>query len=885
MALQPGTQLGPYELLDLIGAGGMGEVYRARDPRLNRTVAVKVLPALFSADPHQRARLEREARMVAQLSHPNICTLHDIGAEDGTIYLVMEHLAGETLAHRLDRGPIPLPLLLDIGAQIAEGLAAAHRHGIVHRDLKPANVMLTPTGVKLLDFGLAKNRESVVVVAASSGAQTQLLPPTDRGTIVGTLPYMAPEQVQGADVDARTDLWAFGAMLYEMITGTRAFDSPSAAGLVGAILEREPPPMAAANPGTPPALVRLVTRCLRKSPDDRWESARDVADELRWIGTLPAAAPEPRSAATRWPALAMLVLAGVGFGAAITMLAGRPQQRAEPRGPVVRSVIELPADVPIAASSGPSNVGRPAIALSPDGTMLAYVGQHDREAQLYLRRLAEPDAVAIAGTGGAYNPFFSPDGQWIGFFAAGRLQKVSARGSDPVVISEVRNPLGAAWLDDGSILIADQEATVLTRVRSDGTGAAIEGWHGGSAGGAAWPQALPGGQHALARDRDGSALLVSLRTGEARVLVPNATGAMYAASGHLVFARAGVLMAAPFDLAALQLTATAVPLVPDVRIEPSSQAAQFAVSASGTLAYVRGGAGLARLAWVDRTGAIEPVAATPRAFGTFALSPDGRRLAAQVNGPGSDIWVLDFARAAFMRLTTDGVSRSPVWTPDGTRVTYYAARPTAPGMYWQPWDGSAPPERLLDAGTSGAWSPDGRSFMYSTSGSAGSVDLWVLRVSGRARTKEPFIATAFTEWGGAWSPDGQWVAYTSDESGRYEVYIRGAAGKGAKWQVSTDGGEEPRWSADGRELFFRNGRQWLASPVTSDGTAFVAGPPALMFEGPYINPPGPSYDVAGGGRRFLVLVPAEDEPSARQVHLVQQWFQELTTKAPAPGTR
>ena len=891
MALQCGTQLGPYELLGLIGAGGMGEVYRARDPRLDRTVALKVLPSVASSDPDRRARLEREARMVAQLSHPNICTLHDIGSDGGTIYLVMEHLTGETLADRLAHGPLPISLLLDIGAQIAEGLAAAHKHGIVHRDLKPANVMLTRTGVKLLDFGLAKLRPDVAVatVAVASTAQARVVPSTATGTIVGTLPYMAPEQVQGEEADARTDLWAFGAMLYEMITGTRAFNAVSAVGLVGAILEREPPPIGSTHPEVPPALVWLVTRCLRKGRDDRWESAHDLADELRWIASSAEAGPRPLPRArVRWTMAALIALAGASIGGsmALLLLGRSPSQvTPAPRDAIVRSVIELPADVPIAAANGPSSVGRPAIALSPDGTMLAYVGQHGHEGQLYLRRLAEAEAAPVSGTAGAYSPFFSPDSEWIGFFAAGRLRKVSARGGDPVVICEVRNPLGGAWMADGNILIADQEATVLTRVRSDSTGAPVDGWHGSVPGGAAWPQVLPGAQHALARDRDGNALIVSLRSGEARVLVPDATGATYTASGHLVFARAGSLMAAPFDRTTLQLTGPAVPLVPEVRTEPSSQAAQFAVSASGTLAYVRGGAGLARLTWVDRAGGIETVAGTPRAFGTFALSPDGRRLAVQINGPGADIWILEFARGAFMRLTTDGASRGPAWTADGARVTYYSARPERPGLYWQPWDGRTPPERLVDAGSGGAWSPDGHTFVHAMAGEGGNMDLWLLRVDGASRTTVPFLQTPFTEWGGAWSPDGRWIAYTSDESGRYEVYVRSANAQGPKWQVSTEGGEEPRWSASGRELVFRNGQQWLAAAVTTDRGAFAAGQAGVLFDGPYINPPGPSYDVADAGRRFLVLAPAEEEPGARQVHLVQHWFDEVTLKAAMPARR
>jgi hypothetical protein len=653
---------------------------------------------------------------------------------------------------------------------------------------------------------------------------------------------------------------------------------------VGAILEGEPRPITLLQPRTPPGLTRVIARCLRKDPDDRWESAHDVAGELRWIASSTvhdvAAANGPRS----WPR-ALLIAAGLVLSAAtLAFVLPLRQSRGHVEGATVRSTIELPDTALLATASGPSSVGRPALALAPDGAVLVYVGQHGTESRLYVRRLSDAEPAALAGTEGAYSPFFSSDGMWIGFFAAGRLKKVSTHGGDPVVLSEVRNPLGATWLSDGDVVIGDQEGTVLTRVRSDGSTDAAARWHGVVPGGAAWPQALPGDHDVLARDRDGNTVAVSLRTGEARVLVADATGAAYAPSGHLVFARDGALMAAPFDAATLQVTAAAVPVVSDVRTEASSEAAQVAVSAAGTLAFVKGGRALAQLTWVDRTARSEPVSVPPRAFGTFALSPDGRRVAAQVNGPGSDIWVIELARNAFMRLTTNGVSRAPLWTPDGTRVVYRVARPDAPGMYWQAWDGSAPAERLFDIGSGGAWSPDGRAFVYARPSPGGSLGLWLFRFGEADRgSTAPFLETAFTEWGPAWSPDGRWIAYTSDESGRYEVYVRSARSVGGKWQISTEGGEEPRWASG--ELIFRCGQQWLAAQVTSVGDRFVAGRPVTLFSGPFINPPGPSYDVTGDGRRLMVLAPVGDASGVRRVELVQGWFDELAVKAPIPRGR
>jgi serine/threonine-protein kinase len=889
MFLTPGVRLGAFEILSPLGAGGMGEVYKARDTRLDRTVAIKVLPQHLASDPDLCGRFEREARAIAALEHPHICVIHDLGQQDDLHFLVMELLEGQTIAERLKKGPLPIDQVLTCAIQTAEALDKAHRQGIVHRDLKPSNIMLTKSGVKLLDFGLAKLRPAVAGAGTERTALTQTTPITRQGAVLGTFQYMAPEQLEGHEADKRTDIFAFGAVVYEMATGRRAFEGNSQAAVTAAILDRDPPPVADFQPLAPPALERVVRRCLAKDPDERWQDVGDVAVELRWIGEPPTGALQRPAPARRSRAgSAVIALGGLIVGAVAAGLVTwgvMRSQLSEGEVAIQSVVVPLPPEAPLGLTHVvPLGIGRPSMALSPAGTHLVYVGERGGTSQLYLRMMAQAEVKAISGTEGGFNPFFSPDGRWIGFFAENKLKKTSLLGGDPVTLCDARNPYGASWAPDDTIVFADSEGWSLLRVSADGgTPRLVSRSKAGTVSARfLWPDVLPGGDHVLVRNGRGATVLVAVKTGEARVLLEDATGARYVPTGHLVFARAGSLHAAPFDLARLELTGPAVPLVQGVRTEASLGAAQFTFSANGTLAYVPGGPILAKLVWVDRKGSAESIPMPPRIYGAFKLSPDGRRIAMQVNGPDPDIWVYEFARGTFVRLTFDGNSTIPMWTPDGRRITFASTKPGASGLYWQAFDGSSEAEQILatDQGSVPvSWSPDGRVLAFYVRSEI-STDISLLHRDNGRKVVAPFVSTRFAEWGPVFSPDGRWIAYTSDESGAYEVYIRPYPSPGGKWQISVDGGEEPRWSSDGRELFYRNGQRWMVAAVTATTDEFAAAAPRVLFEGPYINPPGPSYDVTPDGGRLLVIKPSEEQTGPTQLQLVINWFEDLKRRLP-----
>jgi eukaryotic-like serine/threonine-protein kinase len=592
MAILSGKRLGPYEILSAIGAGGMGEVYRARDTRLERTVAVKILPDHLSDRAELRERFEREARTVASLNHPHICTLHDIGHQDGTDFLVMEYLEGETLAERLKKGPLPLDQVLQYAIEISDALDKAHRKGITHRDLKPGNIMLTKSGAKLLDFGLAKLRQET----APANIALSKLPTEDgvtaQGTILGTLQYMAPEQLEGKQADARTDIFAFGVVVYEMATGKKAFEGKSSASVLAKILESDPPPMTLLQPMTPPALDRVVKKCLVKEPEERWQSAKDLTDELKWIAdesasrNLLSAAPVARARSPwRWAVFSTVACVVV---AAIALYVWLPRQTPPPQRPVSRFAISLPAGQRLAA------LDEPAIALSPDGTRLAYIAAQGKGLpQLYIRAMESPEAKLIPGTEGAVNPFFSPDGQWVGFFAGNKLKKVSVSGGAAVTLGDALSAQGASWSSQGMIAFGSERAAVLQQVKdAGGTAQALTHLEKGETD-HDWPEFLPGDKTVLfaasGDDRaNGQVAIQSLATGARRNLIQGATHAHYASSGQLVYAQRGNLMAVPFDLQRLALTGAAVPVVEGVLQSTTSGAAQYSFSATGSLVYVTG---------------------------------------------------------------------------------------------------------------------------------------------------------------------------------------------------------------------------------------------------------------------------------------------------------
>ena len=839
MPLAPGTRLGPYEVLAPLGAGGMGEVYKALDTRLDRTVAVKVLPAEISGDPDRRARFEREARTIASLNHPHICTLHDVGEHGDATYLVMEHLAGETLAERLQKGRLPPDQALTVATEIADALKAAHRQGITHRDLKPGNVMLTKAGAKLLDFGLAKlaGHGAEPAVAQLASAATRAAPLTAEGTIVGTLQYMAPEQVEGKPADARTDLWALGTILYEMLTGKQAFEATSAASLVAAILKHEPPPVASLQPLTPPALDRLARRCLAKSPDDRPDTAHDVAEELRWLresgGQAGPKAVVPRRGAWRragW--VAALALACILSGAASLWLF---QPRAAARLAVHALVDVRPADElnggglaanpawPWIPNPGGANTS---LTWTPDGQQLIFVGQRAGVRRLYARRLDADEARPLLGTEGAQVPAVSPDGQWVVFWADEVLKRAPLREGlagdvvrDPGLRwnqgSERFPPFGAVFDDQGALFVGGGPWGI-GRVPPQGDPAWVTKRREGDARqGLPWP--LPGGRTVLytvvrpllALEED--VVAETLATGARKLLLKNAGDARYVPTGHLVFLREASLFAVPFDAERLEVLGKEVPLLDGVAraltaSSPYNQtgAAQYAFSPTGTLAWVLGGIvpfpGRAIVA-VDRQGRVSALKAPEKFYAPgLALSPDGRSVAATVvTHSDAGLWNLNLESGALDSIASQGLADGPKWTPDGRRVAFLWARGSAEALAWRRADRSTPAEEVPLVDEQGkpiqgflrpsSWHPNGRE-LASVVGAPG--DIAVVSVTEERATLRFLARTPHAERSPEFSPDGRWLAYSSDEDGRNEN-LRAAI----PWPRRRNEGLDRRWELSG----------------------------------------------------------------------------------------
>jgi serine/threonine protein kinase/Tol biopolymer transport system component len=889
--ISPNTTLAHYSIICKIGAGGMGEVYRARDTRLDREVAIKILPRIYATDTDRLKRFEQEARATSALNHPNILTVYDIGTHEGSPYIVAELLSGEELRDHLNNGEMPRRNAVDYALQIANGLAAAHEKGITHRDLKPENVFVTADGrVKILDFGLAKLRPQRNDVISSEIATAKQI--TDPGTVMGTVGYMSPEQIRGQDADHRSDIFSFGAILYEMLSGQRAFRRETMAETMTAILKEEPSELSETSTKINPALEKIVRRCLEKKPERRFQSASDLGFAIEAWSTSSSTRPPtqvdtpvlPRanrgiSLITAGAVLALLVIVAAVF------LISRSWSRSS-GGTAVRRVA-IPLTTPLALGKYcPLGIGRTAIALSPDGSLLVYAGEQNGKSQLFARPLDSFDARPVPGTEGAYAPFFSPDGRWIAFFAANTLQKVSLQGGQPVTLCESRTSHGGAWGPDDTILFADGEGTRLVRISAAGgepktivtLGELNQGDWGFSN-----PEFLPDGDTALvtvwrSNNPDNYRIgALSLKTGKLRIVVEGGVNAHYLSKGYLVYARGATLIAAPFDVRTATVTGPGVTLIENVRSEEWGSV-QYTLAHDGTLVYVPGGpAWIGKLVWADRTGATTPIAAPARAYQNFSLSPDGQRVALELSEATRDIYLFEFARGGLIRLTNDGENGCPRWTPDGKQITFWRRKAGGFDVISKASDSGS--ETMFMSRATGeiqSWSPDGKTLVFMRNTPETSLDLWM---KSGDQPPRPWLVTPFRELLAAFSRDGKYVAYTSDESGQYEIYVRPASGEGAKWQISSEGGEEPLWSKDGRELFYRNGPKWMAVDVTTD-PQFKAGSPHMLFEGPYLNVPGVSYDVAADGR-FLMLEENFKQPPTLQVQAVFNWAEEVKRRVPA----
>ena len=887
-----GQQLGSYKILSLLGAGGMGEVYQGRDTKLGRDVAIKVLPAAFIHDAERLTRFQREARMLASLSNPNIATIHGIEQSDGVHYLVMELVPGQTMAERISSGALKIEEALKIAAQMAEALEAAHEKGVIHRDLKPANVKVTPAGrVKVLDFGLAKAFAGDAGLDLSN-APTLTAMGTEEGRILGTPAYMSPEQARGRAVDKRTDIWAFGCVLYELLTGKQAFRGETVSDTIAAVLEREADWQAL--PITTPAKIReLVRRCLHKDTQHRLRDIGDARIEIEEALASPATA-EPSAPSKGIRALgrralvasgSALLLVAVITGIAVWKL--KPSS-APPPQPVTRTVITLPPGQELAGlESGP------AVAISPDGTHLAYVARQNGNQQLYLRPMDSEEAKPIPGTEGAVNPFFSPDGQWVGFSAGGNLKKVPVSGGAALTLAIVALPRGASWGSQGIIAFAPTTDGALQQVSEAGGTPQLLTRLEKKDNSQRWPEFLPGGKAILFAASATTSSWVnaqvgvqSLGTGERLNLIQGGTNPRYAPSGHLVYAQGGGLTAVLFDPQRFAVKGPPVPVVERVLQSTVSGVAQYNFSSTGSLVYIPGGVESAqsRLVWVGRNGTAQPLAAPVRAYRGLRLSPDGSRVAVSIQEQESQTWLYDFSRETLTRLTFEGSANyNPVWTPDGKRIAFNSNKEGPVNLFWQLADGSGGLERLTTGEYNQApmsWSPDGQVLAFIEVNPTTGRDIWMLRMGDRKA--QPFLRTPATESAPRFSPNGRWLAYVSNESGRFEIYVQPYPGPGEKWQISTEGGTEPVWNPNGRELFFRNGDKMMAADVTTQ-PSFSAGKPRMLFEEQFEPAPAtfPNYDVSPDGQRFLMLKLVEQaEAAPTQINVVLNWFEELKQKVP-----
>ncbi|HEX6502704.1 MAG TPA: protein kinase [Terriglobales bacterium] len=885
MTLISGSKLGPYEIEAPLGSGGMGEVYRARDTRLDRSVAIKILPSRLSTSPEARQRFDREARAISSLNHPNICTLHDVGHQDGIDFLVMEFLSGETLSDRMLKGPLSASEVLKFGIEICEALDRAHKSDVVHRDLKPGNIMLTKTGAKLMDFGLAKAGNGT---PPCSGLTETLINPdasqplTAKGTVVGTFQYMAPEQVEGKDADTRSDIFALGAVLYEMATGNRAFSGKSQASIVAAILASDPPPISSIQPMSPPALDRVIRNCLAKDPDDRFQSVHDLKLQLKWIAEGGSQAGLPSVVTSRrknreivnWIGAGALVLTAV----LAMLLWPKPQVATRP----IQSYLPAPDDSTFIVSE--DDTAGP-VAISSNGTYIAFAAMSKQGTKwIWVRALSESAAKQLYGSEGGTYPFWSPDEKWIGFFADGKLKKAPVNGGPVITLADAPRARGGSWNEGGTIIFAPATQSTLFEVPSSG-GATKQitkmkvGVHTTHR----WPVWLPGGKKFLylatshdqeaASDKNGI-YVATPDAKENRFLLP-ADANVVVTPNYLLFVQNGNLMAQSFDASKAELKGDPVPVVDGVIVNSGTWRAAVDASRNGILVFQAGFSAIgSQLMWLSRDGKPPVQFGENAVFHELKLSPDGRRLAVAIGDPSSALWVYDVTRGVRTRLTFEGPVVAPVWSPDGRRIAFTKRQGGALDAYVKDASGYGKEEPLVADNQDKAisdWSPDGQYLLYTASPGGLANSIWMLPLSGD-RKPQVFIQAGAEAYvmGGSFSPDGKWVAYTSRESGRSEVYVTNFPNPRGKWQISTVGGSQPRWRRDGTALYYMGiDRTVMEAPIVIRGDSLDVG--AVQ---PYVKTSaitlrfGGAYDVAVDGRVLVNNTVGED---TRTINMVVNW--------------
>jgi serine/threonine protein kinase/Tol biopolymer transport system component len=883
MTIDTGTKLGRYEIRSQLGAGGMGEVYLARDPKINRDVAIKVLPAAFSSDSERLRRFEQEVQATGKLNHPNILAVYDVETHDGAPYVVYELLEGETLRARLSAGALSARKAVDYALQIAGGLAAAHEKRIIHRDLKPENIFITHDGrVKILDFGLAKLTEP----AHDTEPQTDVLTRrvnTDPGAVMGTVGYMSPEQVRGKSVDHRSDIFSLGVILYEMLSGKRAFRGDSAIETLNAILKEDPLELSLSNSQINSALEKVVMHCLEKRPEQRFQSARDVAFALEALSgltsqtseqTLAPLVPSPTRLKKRevlaWALAAMAIIAALSTA----VLYFR------------RAPAETPATTRFFIYPPEKTTFRGSFAISPDGRRVVFRVSSEGKALLWVRALDSLTAQSLAGTEEANFPFWSPDSRFVGFVSGGKLKKIEVTGGPAQTLCEASD-YGGAWNRDGVIVFSLKLA--LYRVSAaggspmpvttlDASRKEVFQSH---------PRFLPDGRHFLylasSGQQENTGIYVgSLDSKETKRLLGTDTYAAYSPPGYLLFLRERTLMAQGFDASKLELTGEPFPVAEQVDRLTGANFGLFSVSETGVLAYRSGSAAKMQLAWFDRGGKQLGTVGPPGIYSNPWLSPDEKRVAINRDDPQvstADIWLIELARGTPTRFTFNSVNIAPIWSPDGGRIVFSTNRDGTMNLYQRAASGAGNDEALLksdDVKLPNDWSADGSFILYQEQNPKTNYDLWVLPLSGEQKPF-PFLQTEFYEAQGRFSPDGKWIAYTSNESGTWQVYVRSFPASGGKWQVSTAGGAQPQWRRDGRELFYISpDRKLMAVEAKGDGSTFEAGVPKALFEVRIPGWPGPRnyYVAAAAGQRFLVTSLLE-EATATPTIVVLNWTADL----------